>query len=319
MRQAVQSGRLFPRRGELFLVGHEHLCPGADQAAALLVGGPGSVLSHRSAAAAWGLLVWSGRVEVTAQYHRRSRRDVEIHQSSLDARRDVTHRRSVPVTSLLRTIVDCSAVMTEPELARLVNEAAIKGWLHARNVAALLAMIRGRRGARRLRQALDARDRSKGWTRSTLERAFDDLATEAGLPPSKRGSTIDIGGGDFRECDVVWRERRVMVELDYLPIHETGRTPYRDRRRDRRLAAAGWIVIRITGDDLSHHRAEGRRRPPARARSPPVNAEKAEPAPPRPHPPSRAPATAPPSARRPNRRSRHRIAFSRCPALRDGP
>ncbi len=47
-----------------------------------------------------------------------------------------------------------------------------------------------------------------------------------------------------------------MVELDYLPIHESGHTPYRDRRRDRRLAAAGWIVIRITGDDLSHHRAE---------------------------------------------------------------
>ncbi len=45
-------------------------------------------------------------------------------------------------------------------------------------------------------------------------------------------------------------------ELDYLPIHETGHPPYRDRRRDRRLAAAGWIVIRITGQDLSHHRAE---------------------------------------------------------------
>jgi len=55
---------------------------------------------------------------------------------------------------------------------------------------------------------------------------------------------------------VLWRAERIMVELDFLPIHETGRVPYRDRRRDRRLVAAGWTVIRLTGDDLAHHREE---------------------------------------------------------------
>lgn len=256
VRHAVLTGRLFPRRGELFLVGHEHLSPSTDSAAALLVAGRGTVLSHRSAAAVWGLMVWRGRVEVTATTHRRSRRDVVVHRATLDPRRDVTHRRGLPVTSLLRTIVDCAAVMTEAELARLVNEAAIKGWLHARNVNALYAMVRGRRGARALRRVLEARDRSKGWTRSTLEAAFAVLARETGLPPYERGQLVDIGDADLRECDVLWRAQRVMVELDFLPIHETGRVPYRDRRRDRRLAAAGWTVIRITGEDLAHHREE---------------------------------------------------------------
>lgn len=160
------------------------------------------------------------------------------------------------MTSLLRTIVDCAAIMSEEELTRLVNEAAIKGWLHARNVAALFAMVRGRRGARRLGRVLEARDLSKGWTRSTLETAFAELAREAALPPYERGQLVDIGGGDLRECDALWRAQRLMVELDFLPIHETGRVPYRDRRRDRRLAAAGWTVIRLTGDDLTHHRDE---------------------------------------------------------------
>ncbi len=256
VRHAVRTGRLFPRRGELFLVGHEYLAAKADLAAALLVAGPGAVLSHRSAAAEWGLFEWSGSVEVTARVHRRTTRNVKLHRAGLDARRDVTRRHGLPVTSLLRTIVDCAAVMTEPELERSINEAAIKGWLHARNVAALLAMVRGRRGARRLRRVVEARDRSKGWTRSTLERAFADVVRAAGLPPYERGGLVDIGDDDFRECDVTWRARRVMVELDFLPIHETGRVPYRDRRRDRRLAAAGWTVIRITGDDLTHHRDE---------------------------------------------------------------
>ncbi len=146
--------------------------------------------------------------------------------------------------------------MTEEELAHLINEAAIKGWLHARNVAALLAMVRGRRGARRLRRVLEARDRSKGWTRSTLEAAFARLAREAARPPYERGQLVDIGDDDLRECDALWRAARVMVELDFLPTHETGRVPYRDRRRDRRLAAAGWTVIRLTGDDLENHRDE---------------------------------------------------------------
>lgn len=48
---------------------------------------------------------------------------------------------------------------------------------------------------------------------------------------------------------MLWRAQRAMVELDFLPIHETGQVPYRDRRRDRRLAGAGWTVIRLTGDD----------------------------------------------------------------------
>ena len=252
----MRAGRLFPRRGELFLVGHEHPAAKADLAAALLVAGRGAVLSHRSAAAQWSLLVWSGCAEVTARVHRRTTRGVVIHRAELDLRKDVTRRSGLPVTSLLRTIVDCAAVMTEEELARLVNETAIKRWLHARNVTALLAMVRGRRGARQLRRVLEARDLSKGWTRSTLEAAFAKLAREAALPPYERGELVDIGGGDLRECDALWRAQRLMVELDFLPIHETGRVPYRDRRRDRRLAAAGSTVIRLTGDDLTHHRDE---------------------------------------------------------------
>jgi hypothetical protein len=256
VRWATREGRLFRRRGNLFMVGHTYKAPGAEWCGALLAGGAGAVLSHRSAAIVWGLLSAPQPLEVTAPRRWCTTAPVVVHQGRLDARREVTHRHGFAVTTLVRTIVDLAAVLTEAQLAVAVNEAAIKGWLHARNVRRILALATGRRGAVVLRRVLDARDRSRGWTRSRLEKAFAKLARDAGLPAHERGVHVDIGGGDLRECDVVFREQRVMVELDWLPIHETGQVPYRDRRRDRRLTAAGWIVVRITPEDLELHRDE---------------------------------------------------------------
>jgi very-short-patch-repair endonuclease len=141
-------------------------------------------------------------------------------------------------------------------LKAVIHEAAIKGWLDANTVRKLNAEMVGRRGARTLRSLVAERDMSKGWSRSKLETAFAALVRDAGLPRYVRGSYVDIGAGDVRECDAVWREQKVMVELDFLPIHETGFVPYRDRRRDRRLTASDWKVFRITPLDLAEYRAE---------------------------------------------------------------
>jgi len=256
IRWAVREGRLFRRRGGLFLVGHTYKAPDAEWCAALFIGGDGAVAAFRLAGLIWGLLKAPQPLEVIAPKRWHTKAPVTIHQGQLDLRREVTHRHGFPVTTLLRTIVDLAAVLSEAELAVAVNEAAIKGWMHRRNVAKLLALSDGRRGARNLRRVLAARDRSYGYTRSSLEDAFAKLAREAGLPTYERGVLVDIGDGDLRECDVLFREQRVMVELDYLPIHENGYVPYRDRRRDRRFTAQGWIVIRITPEDLELHRDE---------------------------------------------------------------
>ncbi len=256
LRGARATGHLLPADAEVFFVGHRAPCLDAELHRALLLGGAGAVLSHASAAFVWGLSGPPRRHEVTVPSNRRARRRVVLHRARLHPRRDVTWRRGLPMTSLLRTIVDCAGRTDDDGLARLVNEAALRGWLHERNVAALHVMVRGRRGARRLRRVLVARDRSHGWTRSQLERAFAELVREADLPRYARGRLVDIGGGDLRECDALWLAQRVMVELDHLAIHESGFVPARDRRRDRRLAASGWVVIRISPDDLLHHRDE---------------------------------------------------------------
>ena len=255
-RWAIREGRLFIRPGKIYLVGHQYTAPDSRFVAALVAVGPGSTVSHRPAAAIWGLMRWTGDIDVTASIRSRGPRGVVVHHGSLNQRYEVTHRHGFAVTTLRRTIVDLAAVLDEPRLAAVINEAAIKGWLTKPFVRRLDAAMTGRRGAVALRRVLAARDRSDGWTRSSLEDAFAEFARESGLGRYERGKYVDIGDGDIRECDAMWRTQRVMVELDYLPIHETGYVPYRDRRRDRRLTAAGWRVFRITGDDLDHHRSE---------------------------------------------------------------
>jgi very-short-patch-repair endonuclease len=52
--------------------------------------------------------------------------------------------------------------------------------------------------------------------------------------------------------DCVWREARLIVELDGERYHGSRSRRQADRERDNRLMAAGWRVIRITWDDLKN-------------------------------------------------------------------
>jgi hypothetical protein len=76
--------------------------------AAVLACGDGAVLSHRSAAALWGLLpVRSGPVDVTipASAGRKKRRGIRLHRSPSVISAS-TRRSGIPVTTPARTIAD---------------------------------------------------------------------------------------------------------------------------------------------------------------------------------------------------------------------
>jgi len=52
------------------------------------------------------------------------------------------------------------------------------------------------------------------------------------------------------ECDFVWPQARIIVELDGYETHGTRKRFEEDRSRDRALTIAGWRVIRITWRQL---------------------------------------------------------------------
>ena len=56
--------------------------------------------------------------------------------------------------------------------------------------------------------------------------------------------------GVWIEADCVWREQRLIVELDGHTNHATRSAFESDRARDRALIAAGWRVMSVTWRQL---------------------------------------------------------------------
>ncbi len=233
----------------VYAVGHARTDLRARWMAAALNAGPGAVLSHRSAAALWGLLP-ARRIdpEVTRSKRTRLRPGVRIHQSTL-REDEVSAVDRIPVTSLSRTLVDLAAVSTRQQVEQAFNEAEVRGLTDRLSVPELLERRPRREGARLLRAILASDDHSRGITRKELERRFAALLDSTDLPKPRRNAHIAIDG-QFFEVDCLWVEQRLIVELDGRAVHGTAMAFECDRRKDRVLIAEGWRVTRVTWQQL---------------------------------------------------------------------
>jgi very-short-patch-repair endonuclease len=96
---------------------------------------------------------------------------------------------------------------------------------------------------------------SMGHTRSDLEDRFRTLLLDVNLPPPELNGTVELDEMTI-EVDAVWREQRLIVELDGWRAHGTRKQFADDRARDRAAHARGWIVLRYTGSDLNRKATE---------------------------------------------------------------
>lgn len=245
----LECGRLHAVHRGVYAVGHRVLTREGRWTAAVLAAGAGAVLSHRSAAALWGIRPGAGRIEVTAPRALRSRAGLRLHHTRL-AEDEVTAVRGIPVTTPARTLLDLAAVVGAQQLERAVNEAEV---LRLGDAVALAELVRrhgGRRGAGALRRILEAGQVGALITRSELEDRFLGFLDAFGLPRPEVNATLPVSGGPV-EADCVWRGPRLVVELDGYATHAPRHAFERDRARDRALLAAGWRVARVTWRQLA--------------------------------------------------------------------
>jgi very-short-patch-repair endonuclease len=240
----IGQGRLRVVHQGVYAVGHPHLTTDGRWMAAALACGPDAVLSHRAAAALW-LLRRSSRIDVIAPTARR-RPALTLHRN-LVAEDEVTEVRGIPVTTVPRTLLDLAAVLPAHQVERAINEAEIQRLTDPLSLPALLARYPGRRGVRTLRAILGEGTRR---TRSELEARFLAFLRRAGLPLPEANAHLLVGGA-LIECDCVWRDRRLVVELDGHATHGTAAAFERDRARDRSLHVHGWRTVRVTWRQLS--------------------------------------------------------------------
>ena len=217
--------------------------------AAALAAGRGAVLSHRSAAALWGIRhTTSSIVDVTASHALRPRAGFRPHRARL-REDEVTEHDGIPTTTPPRTLLDLAAVLPARHLERAINEAEYRRLTDPLSLGALVARHRGRRGVRTIRKLLEAGAIGHTLTRSDLEARFLDVLDKADLPRPRINTPIHLNGHTI-EPDCTWPHHHLIVELDGYASHSTRQAFEKDRARDRRLQAAGWHVLRITWRQL---------------------------------------------------------------------
>jgi very-short-patch-repair endonuclease len=241
----VAVGGLIPLRRGVYAVGHRALRPRAHLMAALLDVGPGAVLSHASAAALWGIRPSAaGRIDITVDDRRRGRAGVRLHHSLLPLHQ-VTVIDGIAVTTIERTILDLAAVVDADALRYAIEQAEHLELPDWRVLRALAGAAGGRRGIRALREILDDQAIGTQITKSRLERAFRAFVRRhPDLPQPERNVWVE----GF-EVDCVWRDARLVVELDSR-LHLGFGKYARDRRKDRALVTRGWRVVRVTWEHI---------------------------------------------------------------------
>lgn len=236
-----RTGRLISIHRGVYAVGHTALPALGREQAALLACGPGSVLSHHSAALVWRLLpTHDGPVHLTVQSHRRAPSGVRVHHTAALPCREMRVREGLRVTAPARTLLDLAAT-DRAAFERALNEALVRRMVSR---AELEAAIAGRRrGVARLRRALEGGPTA---TRSALERGLLALVGRAELPRPQ--TNVRVGRW---EVDALWPRQRLIVELDGYAGHSTRHAFEADRLRDAEHQAAGYRTIRITHHQLT--------------------------------------------------------------------
>lgn len=243
----VTAGRLHRVHRGVFAV--ERPTRAGHWMAAVLAGGPGAALSHRSAAELWGLAdTGAGPVDVTVRGTARRRPGIEVHSAAL-ADRDLSVRDRIPCTALPRTLLDLAATSDRRVVERAIDRAEELRVFDLEEVTELLTRSRGQRGARGLATALAAYA-GPIVTRSEAEERFLALVNEAGLPTPEVNAWIPLPAGGGYSPDFLWRAHRLIVEVDGRAHHARRRAFEHDRERDRRLALAGFETRRYAAAEV---------------------------------------------------------------------
>jgi very-short-patch-repair endonuclease len=242
----LRKGVLIRVHRGVYRVGHLAPSVEAKYLAAVLAAGEGALLCGRAAAHLLGLV--KGRApgpEVIARTQRRIE-GVTTHRSrAAGDGRDATIVRTIPVTTVPRTLVDISSELSLDALARACHEAGVRYGATPNSVEAVLAQRPGSPGAKKLRRVIHG---DVHVTLSKLEAHFLALLRGENLPLPRTNKPAGT-----RRVDCRWPDHRLTVELDGYRFHNSRHSWEQDRRREREARARGDDFRRYTYGDVFEH------------------------------------------------------------------
>jgi very-short-patch-repair endonuclease len=224
-------------------------------AAAQLAAGPDAIVSHRSAAALYGLDGFDQQrmvhLSLPADRSPRKPKDVVYHRCADYDLIVVEHRQGIAVTDPARLVLDLYAGEPNPDVARRglfsVRKKNLAGWAALDDCLARHAR-QGRKGITRLRADLELYRRI-GCPETAFEDAIARCLLGAGLPDPQLQHWVLTPGGRYR-IDVAFTDFRVGIEGRSRADHLTDEAFESDPVRDADLGIAGWVIIHVTWAQL---------------------------------------------------------------------
>lgn len=248
----IARGRLHPLWRGVYAVGRPEVDRRGMWMAAVLSCGPDALLSHRSAAALWGIGRHVPNIEVVvpgSTYRRRP--GIRVHQ-----REDLApeHRRQVdgiPVTDIVSTLVDFASCARVWEVERAINEADRLDLVDVEALRSTIPTLPPRPGMACMRRLLGL----DALTDTGLERKFLAIARAARVPVPE--TQVWLHG--YR-VDFYWPRLGLVVETDGWRYHRTPAEQASDQRRDQVHTAAGLTTLRFPEEQIRHRPTEAARR-----------------------------------------------------------
>lgn len=227
--------------------------------AALRVSGPGSVLSHLSAAAHWELPLPAGPVgpawvtrDIRCGGH--IGHDVHLVLAPLEAD-EVTEVDGIPVTSLARTVVDV-ARSQDFLLGVMVADAALRRGCGRRELQGAISRATRWPGNARARRVVAVADPR---AESPYESRVRVLLIQMGLHPVPQLVLRDGSGRFVARVDFALEEVRLVLEFDGEQKYDEmvgarGVNPQEvfaaEKTRDMDIRTLGWTVEHLTKTDV---------------------------------------------------------------------
>ena len=166
----------------------------------------------------------------------------------------ITDFQGLTVTTPTRTLFDLAGVMHPMRVERLVDHA----WAHKQTSWPLLHRTfdemrgRGQSGIAAMREILDARGEEYRPPESGLEARCAQILRDHSITGFERQIELGDEHGVIGRVDFAHRECRIIIEVD-SDLHHTSLSDRRDdERRQARLEAQGWVIVRVTEFEVWH-------------------------------------------------------------------
>jgi hypothetical protein len=242
IKHRVEVGRLHPMTAGVYAVGRPKLTREGRWMAAVLACGEGAALSHRSAAALWGIGAErpGGRIEISIQRPSEVRRPgLKVHRRPNLPADDIGVHHGIPLTQPVRTLIDLATELPTRRLERAVNEADKHDLIDPESLRKALDDHAGEPGVRPLRTVLDRH--TFRLSDDELELFFRPIAAAAGLPTPLTKRIVN----GF-EVDFFWPDLNLVVETDGFRYHRTASAQTRDALRSQTHTASGLTPLRFS-------------------------------------------------------------------------